>query len=285
MIYSVTKSINAEDLSLALNLQLIGDKQQSILDIKALDSNESNTLTFSKKISEIKVKGIVIGLDAQKAESLIISENPRYDFCRALNFLFDHGFLTLSIPHSSIDSSASIANSACIENGVVIGANTIIEHNVVVHKGTQIGSNCIIRANTVLGAQGFGFEKGPNGSWLRFPHLGQVIIQDNVEIGALNSVCVGTIGNTVISSGVKTDNLVHIAHNCTIGKNSILTACAELSGGVTLGDNVWIGPNSSTMQKVKIGNDVMVGLASTVTKNIENGLVVAGSPARVLRSR
>jgi UDP-3-O-[3-hydroxymyristoyl] glucosamine N-acyltransferase len=283
MIYNITKSINAHELSSALNLEVVGDKLQNILDVDSLNNNNSNVLTFSNKLSEKTLSGIVIGFLSQGSQTLIISDNPRFDFCRALKFLIENSFLTLSLPATEIHQTAIIADSAQIESGVVIGENTVIEHNVVLHKGTKIGANCIIRANTVIGAQGFGFEKGLDGCWLRFPHLGQVIIHDNVEIGALNSLCVGAIGNTVISSGVKTDNLVHIAHNCSVGKNTILTACTELSGGVILGDNVWIGPNSSTMQKVKIGNNVMVGLASTVTKNIEDGLVVMGSPARVLR--
>ena len=100
----------------------------------------------------------------------------------------------------------------------------------MVHAGSIIGERCVIRSNTVIGAQGFGFEQDSDGTWLRFPHFGNVVIENDVEIGALNSICRGSLGNTIIRSGVKTDNLVHIAHNCIIGKNSILTACTTLGG-------------------------------------------------------
>ena len=109
------------------------------------------------------------------------------------------------------------------------------------------------------------------------------MIGDYVEIGALNSIARGTLSDTVIESGVKTDNLVHIAHNCHIGSGCLLTACAELSGGVHLGENVWIGPNSSFKQKVIIGSGSLIGLGAVVTKNVEKNCVVAGHPAKKLR--
>ena len=218
-------------------------------------------------------------------ETLLISKNPRLDFCKALTFLIDMEYLDLGYKETHIHSSADISESAVIEQGVSIGANCVIDHNVVIQAGSNIGERCVIRANTVVGAQGFGFEQDDDGSWLRFPHLGNVVIEDDVEIGALNSICRGAHGDTVIGSGVKTDNLVHVAHNCRLGKNSILTACAELSGGVIIGENVWIGPNSSVMEKIKIDNNSLVGIGSVVTKDVVANSVVAGSPARLLRKQ
>ncbi|OZT82165.1 hypothetical protein CIK04_28890 [Vibrio sp. 03_296] len=215
---------------------------------------------------------------------MLLSKNPRLGLLQGrYSFLIDSEVLVRKTSSLVIDNSAIIANSAVIEDGVSIGERTIIEHNVTIHQGTVIGSNTIIRANSVIGAQGFGFEKVMR-DWYRFPHLGRVIIGNNVEIGALNSVCIGALDNTVINDGVKTDNLVHIAHNCQIGKNSILTACTELSGGVFLGEGVWMGPNSSTMQKVSIGDSAVVGLGSVVTKNVEAGNTVAvGHQAKLIK--
>ena len=119
----------------------------------------------------------------------------------------------------------------------------------------------------------------------RFPHLGNVQIGNDVEIGALNSICRGALGNTIIGSGVKTDNLVHIAHNCVIGKNSILTACTELSGGVVIGENVWMGPNCSIKEKIEIGSNSLVGIGSVVRKNVGTNCIVAGSSAKLLRKK
>ena len=114
-------------------------------------------------------------------------------------------------------------------------------------------------------------------------HLGGVDIGENVEIGAVNSVVRGALGNTVIQDYVKTDNLVHIAHNCFIGKGSLLTACAEISGSVTLGKNVWLGPNCSLNNKISIGDKSFIGLGAVVTKNIPPNEVWAGNPARFIK--
>ena len=95
----------------------------------------------------------------------------------------------------------------------------------------------------------------------------------------------GALGNTSINDGVKTDNLVHIAHNCKIGKNSILTACSELSGGVQLGENVWLGPNSTIMEKILVGDNALIGIGSLVRKNVKPNTIVAGSPAKFIRNK
>ena len=283
MQYRITKCITAYELAQALGLDIIGVKEQQILNLGSLANNEKEVLKFATKNIDEPIAGIVIGFETIKAETVIVSSKPRLDFCRALSFLIEKQYLTHIDNESEIHQTAVISSTATLEASVFIGENTIIEHNVVIHKGTQIGSNCIIRANSVIGSQGFGFEQSQDKTWIRFPHLGSVIIKDNVEIGALNGICVGALDDTVIGEGVKTDNLVHIAHNCNIGKNSILTACTELSGGVTLGENVWMGPNSSTMQKITIADDALIGLASVVTKNVCSGDTVAGSPAKIIK--
>jgi UDP-3-O-[3-hydroxymyristoyl] glucosamine N-acyltransferase len=279
------KSISASELANVLSLKIAGDRDQKVTSIGNIESFESNMLKFMNVSSEIYSTGIVIGHSSISAETLLISEDPRLHFCKALNFLLDNEYFNIPVKKSFIHKSSIIAKSAVIEEGVSIGAHSIIEHNVVIHKNTSIGENCIVRANTVIGAQGFGFQQDHDLHWVRFPHLGSVNIGNNVEIGALNSVCVGSLGDTIIGSGVKTDNLVHIAHNCSIGDNSILTACAELSGSVSIGENVWIGPNSSVAEKISIGKNALVGIGTLVRKNVEEGSVVAGSPARFIRDR
>ena len=115
-----------------------------------------------------------------------------------------------------------------------------------------------------------------------FPHIGNVVIQDNVEIGANNTVVRATLGSTLIEENTKTDDHVHIAHNCIVGRNCMITASAELSGSVRVGHDAWIGPNSSIMNKISLGNYSMIGLGSVVTKDIPDFSVFAGSPAKQL---
>ena len=109
-----------------------------------------------------------------------------------------------------------------IEKGCYVGENSTIDANTVIHKRNPNWNNCNIGSGTDIGSDGFGFERDMNNTLHRFIHLGNVIIGDNVEIGALNSIARGTLNNTIIKDGVKTDNLVHIAHNCVIGKNMLL---------------------------------------------------------------
>ena len=281
----LAKSIKASELCAVLGLELIGEDQK-IFSVGAVSTIDSGVLAFSKTSLEELSSGVLIAHKEQAAKTLMVSERPRYDFCRALNYFLDAKYYSNeSLAAASIDATAKIAATAIIERGVSIGANCEIGHNVVIRSGTRVATGCVIRENSVIGAEGFGFEQGPDGRWLRFPHLGGVRLYENVEIGALNSVCKGALSDTIIHEGVKTDNLVHIAHNCVVGRDSIITACAEFSGGVELGERVWIGPNSSLMEKIKIGDNTLIGLGSVVRKSLPANVVAAGSPAKILRSK
>jgi UDP-3-O-[3-hydroxymyristoyl] glucosamine N-acyltransferase len=130
----------------------------------------------------------------------------------------------------------------------------------------------------VIGKPGFGFEKDENGSWIMFPHIGKVIIEDDVVIGSNNVLDKGALEDTVVGRGTKTDNLVHVGHGVKIGKNCILTACVQTSRSV-IGDNTWIGPNSSMIQNLKIGDACVVGVGSVIVKDVPDNTTVAGNPA------
>jgi UDP-3-O-[3-hydroxymyristoyl] glucosamine N-acyltransferase len=214
---------------------------------------------------------------------VLFSDNPRLTFIKALNFLLSEiGFSTWDSP-SVIHPTAKIGQNVVIEDGCFVGANTIIEHNVVLHAGTRIGENSRIRSCSSIGGDGFGFERLLDGTPLRFPHLGGVVIGDDVEIGSCTAVARGTLSDTVIEDNVKIDNLVHIAHNCLVRNGAFVIACAEISGGVEVGRNSWIAPNSCTHQKIVIGDDSIVGLGAVVTKDVSAKSVYAGNPAKKIR--
>lgn len=285
--YKLNKSFQLSELASALSLNWSG-LDVLIKGVAPSNHVERSEITFSTDLSA-NLAGVVyitsVQLDEKKSETngFIISENPRLDFIKALSFLNDEiGFSVWDSP-AEIHPSARIGENVVIEKGCVVGPNTIIEHNVVLHAGTRIGKASRIRSCSSVGGDGFGFERLADGTPIRFPHLGGVVIGDNVEIGALNSVVRGTLSDTIIEDDVKTDNLVHIAHNCHIGPGCLITACAELSGGVQLGSNVWVGPNSSFMQKITVGAGSLVGLGAVVTKNVDENCVVAGSPAKKIR--
>jgi UDP-3-O-[3-hydroxymyristoyl] glucosamine N-acyltransferase LpxD len=221
----------------------------------------------------------------------IITSQPRLDFALALKQFFAPRLEPRIANTAIIASSAKIGRHVfigeycVIGENVEIGDNTEIYHHVVITDNCQIGRRCRVKSSTVIGEKGFGFEIGEDGTVVEIPHVGSVVIGDEVEIGALNTVVQGTLSSTVICDHVKTDDHVHIAHNCFVDNNTLITACVELSGSVHVGKNVWLGPQSSVMNGIQIGDDVMTGLGTVVTKSVEPNVIVVGNPARVLRKR
>ena len=132
---------------------------------------------------------------------------------------------------------------------------------------------------SIIGKKGFGFFPNKNSN-LRYPHIGMVIIHDNVEIGCNNTIDRGSISNTIIGTNTFLDNQVHIAHNVNIGKNCVITGQVGIAGSSIIGDNVMIGGQSGISGHIKIGNNVQIGGGSGVVKNIPDNTRVMGYPAR-----
>lgn len=207
--------------------------------------------------------------------------DPTYAFWSLFNQETEAGYQKAG---SKIDATAKVHPSAFVSAyNVGIGRDTVIEPNVTVHPDVVIGDRCIIRSGTVCGFDGFERKRTSKGILLIL-HDGKVIIQDDVEIGSLNSIAKGMMGrDTVVGRGTKTDSLVHIAHGVQIGDECLITACAEISGSVTIGRRCWLGPNCSIINGIKIGDEAFIGIGAVVTKSVPPAVVVAGNPARVLR--
>ena len=256
--------------------------------ITSLSSSKAGALCFSKdRLPDESISGVILIASQQPSAgysaTVIVSENPRLSFARALIALDCYpGFIRQEVS-AQISESAEISPGAFIGKDVVIGDKTCIGHNVVIADGTHIGSECYIKSGSVIGEPGFGFERDESGNPVRILHLGNVTIGDRVEIGSLTTVCRGTLDHTIIEDDVKIDDHVHVAHNCHIRRGTLVTACSELSGGVDVGEYSWIGPNSSIIQKVKLGRGCFVGIASSVRKDVSDGDTVAGNPAKVLQ--
>lgn len=273
----------------------------SVLSASSLSSLKKNSVVFVKKFSEEHTVLLnsrddvlaIVGNDyrGKLKNTYIVSGNPRLDFARVLARFFDKG------EKKGISETAIIPPSAQIGNDVYIGCYTIIGENVVIGAGTEIrdhvvirdncivGDNCIIKSNTVIGEEGFGFEFDEDGTPIRIPHVGAVRVGNNVEIGALNVIARGTLDDTIISDGVKIDDHVFIAHNVFIGENSVIIAGAEVSGSVKIGKNVWIAPQATIINQVEIGDNALVGIGAVVTKSVEPNVIVAGNPAKKIRSK
>jgi len=287
------KKIFSSKIAEFLNKELHGH-DLIIKSVRAIDDYEDSSISFlTKDLGEdfFSRNGLLIITDKiipprDSCSGYIISSNPRLDFAKIVDKFFnDRSFkdlrdLSYISENADLSKDVIIGSNCYIGERVKIGSGTIINHNVVISGDTEIGKNCYFKSGSVIGEDGFGFDFNEDRVPIRIPHIGKVIIDDNVEIGANNTVVKATFGNTLVGKNTKTDDHVHIAHNCKIGENCIITASAELSGSVNVGHDVWIGPNSSIMNNITLGNYSMIGLGSVVTKSIPEFCLTAGSPAK-----
>jgi len=181
-----------------------------------------------------------------------------------------------------IGNNCSIGHNTIIESNVQIGDNSIIGNNVII-KCCIIGKNTRILDGAVIGKKGFGFFPGKYKN-IRYPHIGYVIIGDDVEIGCNNTIDRGSLSNTIIGDGTFLDNQVHIAHNVKIGKNCIITGQVGFAGSSNVGNRVMIGGQAGISGHLTIGDNVQIGGGSGVIKNIPSHRRVMGYPARNIRN-
>ncbi|MDO8716408.1 MAG: DapH/DapD/GlmU-related protein [Dehalococcoidales bacterium] len=160
----------------------------------------------------------------------------------------------------------------------------VISSHAHVFEGVHFGENCKVKPGAVIGYEGFGFERHPDGTPFRIPHIGKVIIGNNVEIGANTVIARGTVGDTLICDNVKIDDCVFIAHNCRIGRNTLVIAGAVICGSVTIGEGCWIGAGCRIKEKVTIGDGAKIGIGAIVIKDVPAGETRAGMKAQPLES-
>jgi UDP-3-O-[3-hydroxymyristoyl] glucosamine N-acyltransferase len=179
-----------------------------------------------------------------------------------------------------IGSATKIMSNCSIEAGAVIGEGCLLYPNVSVYKDCRIGDNVIIHSGTVIGSDGFGFAKNSDGSYMKIPQTGNVIIEDNVEIGSNTSIDRATIGSTVIGKGVKIDNQVQIAHNVEIGENTVIAAQVGIAGSAKIGKRCIIAGQAGIVGHLSICDDVIIGAAVGVSKSITEPGIYTGYRAR-----
>ena len=180
---------------------------------------------------------------------------------------------------AKIGKNCTILAHVYIGTNSVVGDNTVIYPNVTVYRDCTIGSDCMIHANTTVGSDGFGFATNRMGEHKKIYQNGNVVIEDDVEIGSSTTIDRAVFGSTIIKKGVRIDNLVQIGHNCVIGEYSVLVAQAGISGSTTMGRNVVMGGQSATAGHLEIAAFTTMAARSGVTKTIkESGLTFAGFP-------
>lgn len=262
--------------------------------ISSIDDISDHCFSFATKLNEELVDKInrckqctiilKVPLPSDKNHCIITHDNPKLAFSQVINSLipetnYNPNTTFLSHNNQFIGRNSKIHDSAKVGNNVVIGKNCIIMPNAVIHNNVTIGDGVVIDSGSVIGSRGFGFTQNKDSSWVEFPQIAGVTIEDNVYIGSNTCIDSGSLTRTIIGKGTKIDNLVHIGHNCKIGKNCIITASSCISGSVVIGDNNWVGPNSSIINKCVTGENVTIGIGTNVLKDCISDSRVCGNPA------
>lgn len=215
-----------------------------------------------------------VGVPAPNVVIAVETTDPKALFAEIVNHFFTD-------PPTVMVARDDIAPGVVLGANVVRGVRAVIGPNTVIANAT-IGNDVRIGANCTIGLPGFGFVTDADGHHSRFPQVGRVLIEDDVEIGSNTCIDRGALGDTIIRRGAKIDNLVHIAHNCVIGEDALVIANATLCGGTIVGDRARIAPTATVREQLSIGNDAVVGLGAVVVRPVPAAATVVGNPARPL---
>ena len=280
-----------------------GDSSVLIQGIGALDSANSNQISYAvnekykDSLKNSNAGAFIINKSLKKfcQRNIVLVENVylaysilshKFKFTQNIEN-FQYGY-QLSYPNSKIAASSLIGKNVkigkgsiigvncVIEDNVIIGSNSKIEQNVSIQRGCQIGSNCVISPGAVIGSEGFGNARDADKKWSPIAHLGNVLIGDNVSVGANTTIDRGTISHTEIHDGVKIDNLIHIAHNVIIGEDTAIAAKTGIAGTTIIGKRCMIGGAVGIVGHLKITDDVVINATSTVNRDITKPGVYTG---------
>jgi len=306
----------AGDIARHIEGELLGDAALVLHEVSSIEAAREGSLVFAendtyfRKAEASQASCIIVPrTQGSSQKTLIRVDAPRLAFAKALTLyhqpktatpgvhpssvLGEHVHLGSMIsigPFVVIGDRVRIGDRAVIGPGCVIGddcaigASAVLQPHVTLYDHTRIGSRVLIHAGAVIGSDGFGFTRD-NGQHVKIPQIGNVIIEDDVEVGANVTVDRATLGSTVIRRGVKIDNLVQIGHNVTIGEDSLLVAHTGIGGSSTLGRGCILGGQVGVGDYVTLQDGVMVGPQSGIPsrKEIRSGETVLGSPARPIQ--
>ncbi|MFT5846311.1 MAG: UDP-3-O-[3-hydroxymyristoyl] glucosamine N-acyltransferase [Psychroserpens sp.] len=179
----------------------------------------------------------------------------------------------------SLGDNVKVFPNAYIGDNVTIGDNTIVFSGAKIYSESVIGSHCVINSGVIIGADGFGFVPDQKGEYSKMPQIGNVIIEDYVDVGAATTIDRATLGSTIIRRGVKLDNQIQIAHNVEIGKNTVIAAQTGIAGSAKIGENCLIGGQVGIAGHITIGNNVRVQAQSGIGRHVKDNEILQGSPS------
>jgi UDP-3-O-[3-hydroxymyristoyl] glucosamine N-acyltransferase len=281
--------VKLQDVAAALGGTLIGDPERDAVRIAALSQATEDTLTFvlsDTSLTLLAQRSVTMAITYKELPHIphqIVVRNPRKALAQTISIFHPTEFISMISPSAVIDPTALIGTPTYIREGVSIGANVsigshcMIYPNVTIYANCVIGDNVIIHAGTVVGSDGFGFYSD-KGKWGKVPHIGRVVIEDDVEIGANVTIDRGVLEDTVIGSGTKIDNLCQIAHNNRIGNDCAFAGQAGTVGHAVIGNRVQIGGQAG-ISAVTVGDDSVIAARSGVTRNVASRAMVSGFPA------
>lgn len=180
--------------------------------------------------------------------------------------------------NAKIGNNVSIYPNAYIGENVVIGDGTIVHPGATIYAECKIGANCIIHAGVIIGADGFGFAPDENGEYQKVPQIGNVILEDNVEVGSNTTIDRATMGSTIIRRGVKIDNLCQIAHNVEVGRNTAMAAQVGIAGSAKIGEHVMIGGQAGISGHLHIADGTKIVAQSGIPSSVKKADTLMGSP-------
>jgi UDP-3-O-[3-hydroxymyristoyl] glucosamine N-acyltransferase len=307
-------NLSVNEIATLTQAEIIGDPSFTVSGVSSFEDARSTDITFAcdakflTRLEQTKA-GVIFVPDTFSIEQrsgykgiFLKTENPKFSFFKLVSSVYPAKKYPCRIhSHATVGQGVEIGSHPVIESGVFvgdhvtlgdhvhlmpnvfigdgtcIGSHTLIKPNVSIMERSHIGSHVLIHSGTVIGSDGFGFTQN-SGKHEKIIHTGYVHIGDHVEIGACNTIDRGTLGTTVIGNGVKTDNLVHIAHNVKIGDNSLIVAQVGIAGSATVGKNVIIAGKAGISGHITIGDGSIVGPYAGVHSDVAENDIVSGIP-------
>jgi UDP-3-O-[3-hydroxymyristoyl] glucosamine N-acyltransferase len=303
----------AEQIAGILEGEVVGNPMVEVSRLSKIEEGSEGSLTFlanpkylnhiyTTKASVTIVNDTFVA-DAPLSTTLIKVEDAYASFSKILEFynqvklnktgIEEPSFVSESAKYgqnlylgsfSYISQNVVLGDNVKIYPNCFLGDNVVVGDNVVIFAGakiyseTTIGNNCTIHSGAIIGADGFGFAPNPDGSYSKIPQIGNVIIEDDVDIGSCTTIDRATMGSTIIRKGVKLDNQIQIAHNVEIGENTVIAAQTGVAGSTKIGKNGMIGGQVGIAGHLTIGNNVRIQAQSGVGRNIKDNEILQGSP-------
>jgi UDP-3-O-[3-hydroxymyristoyl] glucosamine N-acyltransferase len=304
-----------KDIAALLNGTVDGDGELKLNNVSKIDQGVPGTLSFlsnpayTKYIYTTEASAVLVSREFRPEEALTCTlirvDDPYTALAQLLKLYQD-----LNPEKNGIEQPSFVGSSACIgENiylgafsyisehvvigknvkiypqvfigeNVVVGDNTILFAGVKIYADCKIGSDCIIHSGAVIGADGFGFAPNADGPFSKIIQIGNVILEDFVEVGANSAIDRATMGSTILRRGVKLDNLIQIAHNVEIGENSVIAGQTGVAGSGKVGKNCMIGAQVGIVGHISVGNNVKIGGQAGVMTNVADNSTVMGSPVQ-----